>query len=302
MSNSRPYSNNQDKVPLGLNEGDISFIYILRFLKDAYKTIAITSMAGLVISAVYLTVTPNQYEAVAQIMMAQVSTTNNNNNKPSLLFVNIEEPVHLIGRLSSPTSFTPQVIEACGFQDQANAALALSKSIKLTAPKGVANLVELKTFGPTPQSAQECNLGVFELIKTTQSQIVAPYISDVKVTLDGDIERLANARELVSRADKSGSDIGVAYLSTRDEIRDLLNEIAMLRSVVISSQNRATRLVAPIYANNTPIAPKKVTALAAGILGGLCLGLLIAWIRQVVFRLKADMLKGCNGMARGDGY
>lgn len=299
MSDSRPYSNNQDKVPLGLNEGDISFIYILRFLKDAYKTIAITSMIGLVISAVYLTVTPNQYEAVAQIAMAQVSTTNN--NKPNLLFVNIEEPVLLIARLSSPTSFTPQVIEACGFQDQANAALALSKSIKLTAPKGIANLVELKTFGPTPQSAQECNLGVFELIKTTQSQIVAPYISDVKVTLDGDIERLAKARELVSRADKSGSAIGAAYLSTRDEIRDLLNEIAMLRSVVISSQNRTTRLVAPIYANNTPIAPKKVIALAAGILGGFCLGLLIAWIRQVVFRLKADMLGGCNGMARGNG-
>nr|WP_255533727.1 Wzz/FepE/Etk N-terminal domain-containing protein [Polynucleobacter sp. es-MAR-4] len=271
---------------MGSKEGDISFIDILCFLKSVYKIIAIAGVAGLVISVGYLTVIPKQYEAVAQIAMAQVSAANNNtNNKPNFLFVNIEEPALLIARLSLPTSFTPQVIEACGFQDQANAALALSKSIKLTAPKGIANLVELTTFGPTSQSAQECNLGVFELIKTTQSQIVAPYITDVKVILDDDIERLAKARELVSRADKSGSAIGAAYLSTRDEIRDLLNEIAMLRNVVISSQNRATRLVAPIYANNTPIAPKKVMVLAAGIFGGLCLGILIALVRQAVLRL-----------------
>lgn len=197
-------------------ELETSEISLLNFLKRAYKTICIFGAIGLALAIIYLVVTPKQYEAVAQITMAQIGAANNNINP---LGVNIEEPSLLIVRMTSPTSYTPQVIEACGLQDQANAALALSKSIKLTIPKGVANVVELKTFGPSPQAAQECNLAIFELIKTTQSLIVAPYIANAKLMLDDDIERLAKAKDLVAKADKSGSVMGAAYLSTRDEIR-----------------------------------------------------------------------------------
>lgn len=271
-----------------LDASEISLLDILNFLKRAYKTICIFGVIGLVIAIIYLVVTPKQYEAVAQITMAQIGAANNNNNNINPLGVNIEEPAPLIARLSSPTSFTPQVIAACGLQDQANAALALSKSIKLTIPKGVANVVELKTFGPSPQAAQECNLAVFELIKTTQSQIVAPYIADAKLMLDDDIERLAKAKDLLAKADKSGSAIGAAYLSTRDEIRYLLDEITAFKNVVTSNQNRATRLVSPVYAGDTPIAPKKRNTLAAGLFGGLFLGLLIAMGRSMIAKLKNE--------------
>ena len=208
----------------------------------------------------------------------------NNNYNP--LGINIEEPSLLIARMSSPTSFTSQVIEACGLQDQANSALMLSKSIKLSIPKGVANVVELKTFGPSPQAAEQCNLAIFELIKTTQSQIVDPYIADTKVKLDDHIERLAKAKDLVAKADKSSSVMSAAYLSTRDEIRYLLDEITSLKNVVTTSQNRTSRLVFPIYAGDVPIAPKKRNVLAAGLFGGLFLGLLIAMGRRVIVKLK----------------
>jgi LPS O-antigen subunit length determinant protein (WzzB/FepE family) len=265
---------------------EISLLDILQFLRGAYRTICIFGVIGLVIATIYLVVTPKQYEAVAQITMAQIDAAKNNNMNP--FGVNIEEPALLIARLSSPTSFTPQVISACGLQDQANAALALSKSIKLTIPKGVTNVVELKTFGPSPQAVQECNLAVFELIKTTQSQIVAPYIAEVKLKLDDDIEHLAKAKDLVAKADKSGSAMGAAYLSTRDEIRYLLDEITALKNVVTSNQNRATRLVSPIYADDMPIAPKKRTILVAGLFGGLFLGLLIAMGRTMIAKLKNE--------------
>lgn len=142
-------------------------------------------------------------------------------------------------------------------EGQENAPLALSKSIKLTVNKLVANVVELKTFGETPQSAQECNVAVFELIKASQTQIVAPYVADAKVKLDDDIERLAKARDLVNKADKSGSAMSAAYLSTRDEISYLLDEITALKTVVVFNKSKGTRLIAPIYASDVPVAPKK---------------------------------------------
>lgn len=268
-------------------ENEISLIDILRFLKKAWKTITITALVGLAMAITYLAITPKQFEAVAQIAVAQIGAVNNNNNI-NPLGVNIEEPALLIARMSSPTSFTPQAIAACDLQNQANTALALSKSIKLTIPKGLANVVELRTFGPSPQAAQECNLAIFELIKATQSLIVAPYIAEAKVKLDDDIERLTRARDLVAKADKSGSAMGAAYLSTRDEIRFLLDEITALKNVVTSNQNRTARLISPIYAGDMPIAPKKRNILVAGLFGGLFLGLLIAMGRGIIAKLKIE--------------
>jgi LPS O-antigen subunit length determinant protein (WzzB/FepE family) len=265
-------------------EAEISLIDILRFLKGVYKTILILGAVGLAIAVVYLTVTPKQYEASAQITMAQIGSAN---SRLSPLGVNIEEPALLIMRLSSPASYTPEAIAACGLSGQANAGLALSKSIKLTPAKGVASVVDIKTFGGTPQSAQQCLQAVFDLVKTTQSQIVTPYIEEAKVKLVDDEDRLQKAKDLVARSDKSGAEIGASYLSTRDEIRYLLDEITSLRNVVTSNQNLATRMVAPIYASDVPIAPKKRMVLASGLLGGLFLGLLLALVRQTVLKLKS---------------
>ena len=57
--------------------------------------------------------------------------------------------------------------------------------------------------------------------------------------------------------------------------------------MVTSNQNRATRLIAPIYASDMPISPKKRVALATGLFGGLFLGLLIALARQIMAKMKS---------------
>ena len=219
--------------------------------------------------------------------MAQISAANNNNLNP--LGINIEEPSLLIARLSQPTSFALQVLRSCGIDEGISPGSTLAKSIKLSIPKGVVNVVELKTFGSSPQVAQACGEAIFELIKATQAQIVAPYIEEAKIKLADDQERLEKARDLVAKADKSGSAMGAVYLSTRDEIRFLLDEITALKNVVTSNQSRATRLIAPIYASDTPIAPKKRVVLATGLFGGLVLGLMLALARQMWIKLKADM-------------
>ena len=267
-------------------EAEISFIDIVRFLKKAWKIIAISGLVGIVLAITCLAITPKQYEATAQIAMAQIGSTNNNLNP---LGVNIEEPALLVSRMSFPTSFTPQSIAACGLDDGDITESILTKSIKLTTVKGLVNVVELKTFGPSREAALSCANAIFELIKTTQSQILMPYIEESKIKLADDEVRLAKAKDLVARADKSGSVMNAAYLSSRDEIRYLLDEIASLKNVVTGNQNRLTHLVAPIYSSNLPISSQKRMALASGLFGGLFLGLLIALTRQAIkkFRSKA---------------
>ncbi len=275
-------------VNLQPDDSEISLVDILRFLKGAYKVIFTFGVFGLVLAIAYLGMAPKHYEASVQIMMAQIGATNNisanninnSNNNLNPLGLNIEEPTLLVSRLSSPASFPPEVTRACGLQDQANPSVSLSNSIKLIIPKGVSNVVEIKILSTAPEVAEECALAIFELVRVTQGQIVEPYIEAAKIKLADDEHNLAKAKDLVAKADKSGSAIGVAYLSTRDEIRYLLDEITSLKSIVISSQNRTTRLVAPVYVNNTPIAPKKRVVLAAGLFGGLFFGLLITLARR----------------------
>ena len=75
-------------------EQEISLLDILRFLKSAWRTIAIAGLVGIALSVAYLVITPKQYEATAQIAMAQIGAANNNNNNNNLnpLGIKIEPP------------------------------------------------------------------------------------------------------------------------------------------------------------------------------------------------------------------
>lgn len=81
-------------------EAEISLLDILHFLKSAYKTIFIFGAFGIALAIAYLAITPKQYEATAQIVMAQIGAANNNNNNINPMGVNIEEPSLLIARMS----------------------------------------------------------------------------------------------------------------------------------------------------------------------------------------------------------
>lgn len=274
-------SNSPINTALPAEEG-ISLIDILRFLKDAYKTILVFSILGIVAAFAYLAIAPKQFEARAQIKMAQFGSSNNNISPQG---VNVEEPAHLVARLSYPNSYTPKTLMACGLQDQANPALVLS-TIKVTIPKAVTNIVEIKTFGGSQQAVQDCALAVFDQIKTSQAQIVATYIEQFKIKLAYAEGRLAKVEQLFTKAEKSGSANLVAYLYMQEEIRQQLSEISTIKNILESNKNQITNLIAPVYASDIPIAPKKRKILAVGLFCGFFLGLLIALARQMITNFK----------------
>jgi hypothetical protein len=269
------------------NAFEISYLDIIIFFKRSFKLIVLVGLLGITASSIYLLIKPKQYLANAQIQMAQIGSSNNSNLNP--LGINIEEPALLIARLSFPTSYTAESVKGCGLETIKNAQTVMSKLVKLAIPKGLPNVVDLKITGLSPEASIICAQAVFDLIKTTQAQIVKPYIDEAKIKLLDNQESLNIAKDLVMKADKSGSVMGAAYLSTRDEIRFLLDEITALKNVVAANENRATRLVAPIYVSDDPTIPKSRNVLLAGLFGGLFLGLLIALGHQIILNIKGQL-------------
>ena len=265
------------------NEAEISLLDILEFLKNSWKIIAGFAIAGLVGGIGYLLVTSPMYEATAQIRMAQISQTN-----PANPFgATIEDPSSLIARMQFPTNYSAPVIGACDYQDKPQAALALSKAVKLSIPKGVANTVELKFLAPSPQTAENCTKAIFMQVVTLQEQLSKTFVEEAKTKLAADNERIEAAKKLIAKADQSGGAMSAAYLSARDELTYFLTDREKMADLINSVKNRGTSLVSPIYVTEKPVSPKKAMSLLAALLGGLVLGLLIALARQMMAKLKS---------------
>jgi capsular polysaccharide biosynthesis protein len=269
-----------------LQEDYISFKDIVDFFVDSWKGIVLTGSLGIFGSITYLWVTPNQYQAIAQIQMAQISSNNNNNNNTNPLGVNIEDPNLLIARLQLPTTYSDQEIKACGFEDRKSPLNDLANAAKFSTVKGVVSLIELKINVDSKEVAIACAQSLFESIKTSQNEIIKPFIEEAKISLIKYQDRLSNSKTLVSRADKSGVVLSAAYLASRDEIRFLSEEILRLNNFIISADTRQAKLVAPIYVSDIPVSPKKIIALISGLFVGLFLGLLLATGKRALVYYK----------------
>ena len=268
-------------------DDEISLIDILYFLKGAYKTIVIASLCGLAISGIYLLITPNQYEALAQIQMARTP------QDKSPLGVNVEEPVALIARMSLPTSFNEVVIAACGLQEASGLAAQLSKAIKIGIPKVVASAVELKVTRPTPELAKTCVTSVADFIMQSQADMIIPIVQALKqrnqerlTRVEG---RLAQDKVLLARAEQPKGVVSPTYFAILSEIHALEDERENLSKVIASDSLQNAALLSPVHVSDNPVYPKKTVALAAGLLGGLFLGILWALGQKMIANVRMQL-------------
>ena len=261
---------------------EISLLDILIFLKGTWKTIAITGILGFILSGIYLIITPNQYEAIANIAMGRIASSG----------ANIEEPSALVNRMSLPSSFDAAVIASCGLQDSGNLATQLSKSIKLSIPKGAVNVIELKVTRPSPELAQACATSVFDGIAKSQTQMIGR-LAEANKTRNSDRlvkvqDRLAQDKALLSKAEQPRGVLSPAYFLILTEIHTLEDEREKLTASIDAKDVQSANLQSPIYVADKPVYPKKLISLLAGLMGGLLLGLLIALGRQMYAKLKSE--------------
>lgn len=271
-------------------ENEISLIDIFEFLDESWKIIAGCTVLGIAGAALFIWVIPKQFEASAQIKMAQIANVNNNNNNNiNPLGINIEEPQALIARMALPTSYPKETIALCGLADQNDPEVALASKVKLSIPKGVGGTVDLKIRDASKEIAKACTNAVYQLIKTSQAQLIAPYIDEASKKLAIEEERLGRATQVIAKADKSGAAVSAAYLATRDEIRYLLDQISNLQNIISGNESRAAHLTAPIYVKDQPVFPQTRNSLAVGLLLGGFLGLVLALARKWYRSNRADL-------------
>jgi hypothetical protein len=270
-----------------INDSEISALDIFIFLMRWYKLIIFFGLLGVVASLGYFLTIPKQYQASAQIRMAQISSLTSSANPLGL----IEDSALIISRFSYPTSYTDEVTKLCGLDPVKDAKVILSKSVKLTAVKGLLNVVELKIIGTSPEATISCAQAVFDLIKTSQTNAIKPYIEELNLKLIDYESRLSKERKLLEIIDKSEPYAPVFYQLRFEDIRFLLSEINYLKKVVSLTETMETRLVAPIYAEDDPNAPIKRNVLLAGLFIGLFLGLLIAFACQILPSFSTELMK-----------
>jgi len=285
-------SENRNPQFVEAKEDEISLLDIFLFFKNEYHFILGFTLLGFVGAALYLWTVPKQYEVIGQIKMAQIANLNNNNNNNTVnpLGINIEEPQALIARMALPTSYSKQTIALCGLAEEKDAGALLAKKAKFSIPKGLGGTVDLEIRDTSKEVAQACANAIYEFVKTSQAQLIAPYVEEASKKLIIGKERLSRATEFIARADKSGLGVSGAYLATRDEIRYLVDQISTLQGVINGNESRAARLVAPIYVKDQPVFPQKRTGLLLGLLLGGFLGLLLAVARRW-YRSNREILK-----------
>ena len=192
--------------------------------------------------------------------------------------------------MTLPTTYPKETIGLCGLAEQKDGGSVLAKKVKLSLPKGLGGTVDLEIRDTSKEVAEACANAIYELVKTSQAQLIAPYVEEASKKLIIEKERLSRATEFIARADKSGSGVSGAYLATRDEIRYLLDQISTLQAVINGNESRAARLVAPIYVKDQPVFPQKRNGLLLGLLLGGFLGLLLAVARRW-YRSNRETLK-----------
>ncbi len=267
-------------------DDEISIKDIVDFLVESWKAIIATGILGVAAALAFVMVTPSQYEATAQIQMAQISISNNNTNP---LGSNVELPSLLIARHQVPSAYTEDEIKACGLEGKKMPQESLSKLAKFTPVKGVDSIVELKIRLESKEGALACAQALFENVKESQSLIIKPYIEEAKSLLAKYQVRLQETQVLVAKADKSGSALSAAYLANRDEVKFLTDESIRLNALITSGDARQTKLVAPVYVSDLPVFPKKSISLVLGLLAGLFAGLLLVLLRKAWNNYKAGI-------------
>ncbi len=270
-----------------ITDDEISIKDIVDFLVESWKAIIATGILGVAAALTFVMVTPSQYEATAQIQMAQISISNNNNTNP--LGSNVELPSLLIARHQVPSTYTEDEIKACGLEGKKMPQESLSKLAKFTPVKGVDSIVELKIRLESKEGALACAQALFANVKESQSLIIKPYIEEAKSLLAKYQVRLQETQALVAKADKSGSALSAAYLANRDEVKFLTDESIRLNALITSGDARQTKLVAPVYVSDLPVFPKKSVSLVVGLLAGLFVGLLLVLLRKAWNNYKAGI-------------
>ena len=272
--------NMNTQIEMPKDDDEISLWDIVDFLKEGWHWLSGGVLLGLACAIGYLLLTPKQYEAQALFQGAKV------------LGSELESSAQLIERLKFPTFYEAEQLRACEIT-AAEPAVALAKRINPTVLKGT-NILQVGYRARKTELAVLCLNAVMDRVIRGQNQLSAASLENAKRQLELTRVQLADAEKLQSMLEKrSMGSLDAAdtkfsqtvllmstSISKKDQIAGLRKSVLDQMATLEPPATRPAELIAPIYAPETAVFPKKLPVLAGGLFGGLVLGGLMFFARR----------------------
>lgn len=261
-----------------LDANRLTFLEDIHFIKEETKPIYISGIIGVLVSGLYLLITPNVYKAVVNVSMTQVVSSTN------ALAVNVEEPTALIARLRDSSSFDSELIDICNFQNFTDIEEELRRFTKFSISKTAPSVVEIAVMRPKQAIAKLCAESIYKFVVRSQMQMAEPIIEASRnkssIQLAKLEKRLLEDRLLMTR-EQARSALTQAQISLANQIRALEDQ----RDLLLAQTARilgpqGSQLNPPIYVAYKPFYPKSMITLAVGLLGGILFGVCIALVSK----------------------
>lgn len=262
------------------DDDEISLWDFVDFLKDAWRWLAGGLVVGAAAAVGFVLMSPAQYEAMAIVQPATVGmpTTTTTTTKGT----EIESVAQTLERLKLPTFYDETIVNAC----QASSRLELASSINASQVKG-SSLLKVSYRAPSTAVAQACINAVLAQLTRSQAILSEPLIKTLEEQLVLTRKLLTEAEAFQGQLDKratSSADVAsllmLNTLSKREDISRLQKLLIEQKVQLSAPLTQPMSLLEPIYAPERMAAPKRLPALAVGLLGGLLLGGLAFFIRR----------------------
>lgn len=262
------------KKPMSL--GDIA-----DFFRYQWRRILSGCVAGGILAAAWLVVTPYKYEAKWQFQIAQIAKDGG-----SAAGLNVEEPAVLVQRLRSLSAYTEQVRKVC-ISGEDELGDYLGGVFEAQIIKNVTTVVDMRVRSNSVSQVRQCAEALVSMMVAQENEL-----------LD---ERLAGRREQLALYQDSllkeqlqlerikTSELGnFGYLAKSDRLSWLRSRIDALQEEALLSKMHPAKLLAPIYISNNPVWPKKGFVLILGVLMGLMFGVLYALLRGTMRQIEQN--------------
>lgn len=257
---------------------DIGFLDVVSFVIGYWKVIATPVVAGIALAAVYLLVTPKQFEAEALIKVGQVlapsqdeAQQNRNSDQIPPFSVNLEAPVVIAEQFRQPAAFSDATIKACGSPSPE----ALLAKVRLRPSRSAQSILDLSVRDVNPQAATQCATAVFEQIRQQQQRQLQPYRTELERRLKDAQDNYRESMNLLEKADQASTQQNL-YLARRDNAILLRRQLDEIRRMQIF--DNAPQLLAPVYAPQHPAFPIRSKTIVFGAMAGLLLGLALSFV------------------------
>lgn len=263
-------------------EDEISLIDIALFIQSSYGSIVKSVVTTLVAGAGYYFYFPNNYEATANIQMAQVAGNS------------VESPSILLEKIKLPLYFSQPVWDACDTREDLTPSKKVAEKIKPLLNKS-APFIAFTVQAKSTQEAKECLTAVITEIQSKQAEIAKPILEQKKIQLEQLNEKLRLAEEtskvlaptkLTENFPDSQFASRALILSTTlgnaREIKDLRNTINDIEVSLLEPHTKPTFLPTPIYAPEVATNKRPLFTVGICLVVGILIGLLITVIKRIL--------------------